>query len=88
MAISKNSNDQQYIWTVQDVRTLDKRLERINQHGITMKEDIADIKKELAVKNHIVVDNSGKTDWKAIGTIAVAVIGALGTLYITIKGGI
>lgn len=51
-----------------------------------IRSDIKEIKKELAVKNHVVIDNTTKTDWKVVATVATAVVGALGTLYITIKG--
>lgn len=74
----RSSNNQEYQWTVGDVRTLDNRLTKIDSN-------IESIKEELAVKNHVVVDNTGKTDWKAIGALAIAIIGALGTLYITIR---
>ena len=74
-----NDNDKTYTWSFSDVRTLDNRLTKIDSN-------IEQIKNELNTKNHLVIDNSYKTDWKAVGAIAIAVIGALGTLYITIKG--
>lgn len=51
-----------------------------------IRDDLLDAKEILKNSGHVVIDNTSKTDWKAIGALIVAVIGALGTLYLTIKG--
>ena len=79
--MAQSSNNQEYTWTVGDVRALDERLTKMDSK-------LDSIQDELAVKNHIVVDNTTRTDWKAIGVVAVSIIGALGTLYLTIRGGL
>ena len=77
--------DKDYTWSFSDVRSLDSRLAKLEGASLQIQSDIKEIKEELAIKNHVVVDNSAKTDWKAIGVIAVSIVGALGTLYITIR---
>lgn len=74
-----NSNDNEYTWTVADLRELDHKL-------TTMQDDIRDIKDELAVKNHIVVDNTVKTDWKAIAAIVAAALATVGSIVVAVIG--
>lgn len=71
------SKNQEYTWTVDDYITLNNRLDRIESSASQVKDDIKDIKEDLAIKNHIVVDNRSKTDWKAIGVIIGATIAAI-----------
>lgn len=78
-------NNKDYTWSFSDVRSLDARLANLELTSKIIQTDIKDIKEELAIKNHVVVDNSNNPDWKAIGVIAVSIVGALGTLYITIR---
>lgn len=66
---NRTSNNQEYTWTVGDVRALDNRLTKIDGN-------IEQIKEELAVKNHVVVDNRTQTDWKGIAAVITAVIAA------------
>ena len=77
-----SSNDKEYIWTIGDLRELDKKLSVITE----IQKDIKEIKEELAIKNHIVIDNTAKTDWKAIATVVTAIVAALGTMYLSIRG--
>lgn len=51
-----------------------------------IKSDIVDLRQAVNSKSHLVVDNSEKPDWKAVTALAIAVIGAIGTLYLTIRG--
>lgn len=64
-------------WTFSDVRALDSRLEKLESRVEGIQIDIKDIKEELAIKNHIVVDNSSKTDWKAIALLIGATIATI-----------
>lgn len=77
---SKNSNDQEYNWTVQDIRNLDNRLvkieNKIENNYKSFKEDVKDIK-EIMSKTSFIVDNTKKTDWKAIGVLIGATIAAI-----------
>jgi len=74
---SKSSNNKEYTWTFSDVRALDSRLEKLESRVEGIQIDIKDIKEELASKNHIVVDNSSKTDWKAIALLIGATIATI-----------
>lgn len=74
---SKSSNNKEYTWTFSDVRALDSRLEKLESRVEGIQIDIKDIKEELAIKNHIVVDNSSKTDWKAIALLIGATIATI-----------
>ena len=80
-----SEREYEYRWSLDEIRKLDNRLARLETNSDRIAEDIKEIKEELAIKNHVVVDNSNNPDWKAIGVIAVSIIGALGTLYITIR---
>jgi len=77
---SKDSNDQEYNWTVGDVRSLDKKLinieNKIDNNYKSYKEDVREIKESLK-NNKLVVDNTSKTDWKGIGVIVGATIAAI-----------
>lgn len=75
----KSSNDNEYNWTFSDVRILDNRLNRIENKIDSFKTDVDEIRDMLkdASTNHVVVDNRGKTDWKAIGVIIGATIAAI-----------
>lgn len=64
-----SSDNQEYQWTVGDVRALDNRLSKIDSN-------IEQIKDELAVKNHVVVDNRTQTDWKGIAAVITAIVAA------------
>lgn len=70
------NNKQTYDWSFADVRSLDSRLANLESTSKTIQADIKDIKEELAIKNHVVVDNRTTTDWKGIAAIVTAVIGA------------
>ena len=72
-----SSNNKEYTWTFSDVRALDSRLEKLESRVEGIQIDIKDIKEELAIKNHIVVDNSSKTDWKAIALLIGATIATI-----------
>lgn len=74
--------DKEYTLSVREYVEIRNALSAIPE----IRSDIKEIKKELAVKSHVVIDNTTKTDWKVVATVATAVVGALGTLYITIKG--
>jgi hypothetical protein len=71
---------QEYTWTVGDVRQLDSKLgsieNKIDANYHSFKEDVAEIKESLK-NNHLVVDNTNKTDWKGIGIIVGATIAAI-----------
>ena len=69
--------DKDYIWTFSDVRSLDNRLSTLEAQAREIQKDIKDIKEELAVKNHIVVDNRNKADWKAIAILIGATIATI-----------
>lgn len=75
--MTTSSNSKEYTWTFSDVRSLDSRLQSLEDRTGSIQIDIKDIKDELAVKNHIVVDNSNKTDWKAIGLLIGATIASI-----------
>lgn len=81
-----NSNDNTFQWTVADIRSLDARLSAIEASANEVKEDIRDIKEELAIKNHIVIDNTSKTDWKAVAAIITAIVGTIGSVVLSIWG--
>lgn len=72
-----SSNNKEYMWTFSDVRALDSRLQTLEDRTSGIQTDIKDIKEELAIKNHIVVDNSSKTDWKAIALLIGATIATI-----------
>lgn len=78
--------DKDYIWTFTDVRNLDNRLSAIEFIQKNTAQDIKAIKEELAIKNHIVVDNTSKMDWKTVIAILTAVLGTVGTLALAIWG--
>ena len=81
-----NSNDNTFQWTVADIRSLDVRLSAIEASANEVKEEIRDIKEELAIKNHIVIDNTSKTDWKAVAAIITAIVGTIGSVVLSIWG--
>lgn len=70
-------NDKNYTWSFSDVRTLDARLASLELTSRVIQSDIKDIKDELAIKNHVVVDNREKPDWKAIAILIGATVGAI-----------
>ena len=76
----KNSNDQEYTWTVRDIRKLDERFNKMenkmDSNFLSFKQDIEDIKESIKT-NRVVVDNTTKTDWKGIGIIVGATIAAI-----------
>ncbi len=76
----KKSNEQEYSWTFSDVRDLDSRLLRIenkiDNNYLSFKEDVKEIKENIK-SSHLIVDNTSKTDWKAIGIIVGATIAAI-----------
>jgi len=61
-------------------------LSAIEASANEVKEDIRDIKEELAIKNHIVIDNTSKTDWKAVAAIITAIVGTIGSVVLSIWG--
>lgn len=70
------SNDQEYKWTVADVRNLDIRLANLEtsiQAGVT---DIRELKNEIEKSNHVVVDNTNQPDWKAITILIGSAVAA------------
>lgn len=75
-------NDKTYTWSFSDVRSLDNRLAMLESRVVNIQDDIKYIKEELAIKNHVVVDNREKPDWKAvsvlIGATVAAIIAAVG----------
>lgn len=82
----KSSNDNEYNWTFSDVRTLDNRLNRIenkiDHNYLSFKKDVSETREMLKdaskeAANHLVVDNRSKTDWKAIGIIIGATIATI-----------
>lgn len=75
--MTTSSNSKEYTWTFSDVRSLDSRLQSLEDRASGIQSDIKEIKQELAVKNHIVVDNSNKTAWKAIGLLIGATIASI-----------
>ena len=63
------SNDTKYEWTFEEVRKLDKTLN-----------DLADEVKLLRIEikqKPLVVDNRGKTDWRAIAVLIGATIATI-----------
>ena len=77
-----SGNNKDYILSVDEYIAIKNALSAIPE----IRDDIKQIKEELAVKNHIVVDNSEKTDWKPIVAIIIAVIGFVGTVIAAIVG--
>lgn len=72
-----SDNNKDYTWSFSDVRSLDARLASLEATSKTIQADINDIKEELAIKNHVVVDNRDKPDWKAIAILIGATVGAI-----------
>lgn len=76
----RKSNDQDYTWTFKDVRDLDQRLlnieNKIDNNYRSFEEDIKEIKESIK-SSHLIVDNTNKTDWKAIGIIIGATVAAI-----------
>ena len=76
----KSSNDKDYTWTFKDVRDLDSRLlsieNKIDSNYKSFKEDVKDIKESIK-SSHLIIDNTNKTDWKAIGIIIGATVAAI-----------
>lgn len=72
-------NDKTYTWSFSDVRSLDNRLAMLESRVVNIQDDIKFIKEELAIKNHVVVDNREKPDWKAIAILVGATVGAIYT---------
>ena len=72
-----NDNNKDYTWSFSDVRSLDARLASLEATSKTIQADINDIKEELAIKNHVVVDNRDKPDWKAIAVLIGATVAAI-----------
>lgn len=82
-----NSNNNEYIWTVQDVRNLDKTLGTIKGDLKGVSEDISDLKEQMTTKNQIIVDNTNKMDWKAFVAIITAAIATVGSVLAAVFGG-
>jgi hypothetical protein len=72
-----NDNDKTYNWSFSDVRSLDNRLAKLEISAAQIAVDVQEIKNELAIKNHVVVDNREKPDWKAIAILIGATVGAI-----------
>lgn len=82
-----DSNNQDYVWKFSDIRKLDQRLSNLESDVKSSLSDIRELRTEMQIKNRLVVDNTEKYDWKAVSALIVAVIGALGALYLTIRQG-
>lgn len=72
-----SKNNSEYSWTIEEVRKLDVVLSEIKEDVKAGRVEIKEIQKdlqELKNRNSVVIDNTNKTDWKAIGVIVGATV--------------
>lgn len=70
-----SSNQNEYTWTVQDVRDLDKRLS-------TLDSKLDNIQAELSNRSHVIVDNSDNSKDKIAVYVAVAISVVFTFIYV------